>query len=90
MSRNRRSGRRNSEIKDYLNKYNLNYYGSYDASRHYLQDSLKNTNYKIIIDLHRDSIKKEKSTTTINDKKYAKLLFVLTTKHNNYKENGGN
>lgn len=75
------------KIKDYLNKNKLNYYGSYDASRYYLKDSLKNNNYKILIDLHRDSIKKDKSTTTINNKKYAKLLFVLTTKHNNYKEN---
>ena len=45
------------KIKTYLNKHKLNYYGSYDASRYYTQKRLKEANYKILIDLHRDSVK---------------------------------
>ena len=74
-------------IKSYLKKHNLNYYGSYDASRYYIQTSLKEENYKILIDLHRDSVKKNISLLESNNKKYARVLFVLTKKHKNYKEN---
>lgn len=76
-----------NKIKTYLNKHNLNYYGSYDASRYYLQQKLKENNYKILIDLHRDSVKKNISLLESNNKKYARVLFVLTKKHKNYKEN---
>lgn len=75
------------KISDYLKKHNLNYYGSYDASRYYIQTSMKENDYKIIIDLHRDSIKRNLSVYENNNKKYAKILFVLTKKHKNYKEN---
>lgn len=74
-------------IKEYLNKHQLNYYGSYDASRYYLKDNMSKNDFKIVIDLHRDSIKKNKSTLTIDNKNYAKVLFVLTTKHEGYKNN---
>lgn len=48
---------------------------------------MKENDYKIIIDLHRDSIKRNLSVYENNNKKYAKILFVLTKKHKNYKEN---
>jgi len=37
--------------------------------------------------LHRDAIKKNASTITINNKKYAKVLFVVGLEHKNYKKN---
>ncbi len=76
-----------NKIKTYLNKHNLNYYGSYDASRYYLQQKLKENDYKILIDIHRDSVKKNISLLEANNKRYARVLFVLTKKHKNYKEN---
>ena len=74
-------------IKKYLNKYKLDYTGSYAASRAYMKEELKNNNYKILIDLHRDSARHKYTLYEKNNKKYAKIMFVLTTKHKNYKKN---
>ena len=74
-------------IKEYLNKHNLDYTGSYEASREYMKEELKNHNYKILIDLHRDSVKHKYTLYESDGVKYAKIMFVLTTKHKNYKKN---
>lgn len=74
-------------INDYLKKYNLDYKGCYDASRSYMKDASKNNDFKIYIDLHRDSVKHKYTLFEYKGKKYAKLMFVLTTKHENYKKN---
>ena len=39
------------------------------------------------IDIHRDSVGEDITTTTINNKVYAKILFVLGLENKNYKEN---
>lgn len=52
-----------------------------------MKENIKNNNYKIYIDLHRDSIKRNLSVFEKDNKKYAKVLFVIGTKHNNYKSN---
>ncbi|MBR2138470.1 MAG: stage II sporulation protein P [Bacilli bacterium] len=74
-------------IKTYLNKHKLSYSGSYEASRTYLLDSKKKNNYEYYIDIHRDSAKYNKTLWKKDNKKYARIMFVLTTKHKNYKEN---
>ncbi len=74
-------------INDYLKKNNLDYKGCYDASRTYMKEASKNNDFKIYIDLHRDSVKHKYTLYEKNNKKYAKIMFVLTTKHKNYKEN---
>lgn len=75
-------------IKDVLNQNNWKYYRSYDASRIYLNDS-KNNNptLKYFIDVHRDSLTKEKTTVTIDNKNYAKIIFLLGLENPNYQEN---
>lgn len=75
------------KITDYLKKNNLNYNDSYQASRYYMKTYTQKTNYKIFIDLHRDSIKRNLSVYEKDNKKYAKILFVVGTKHENYKSN---
>ena len=75
------------KIKDYLTKHNLNYYGCYDASRSYIKSASKNNNFKILIDLHRDSVKYKQTLYAKDNKKYAKVMFVVTTKHKSYKKN---
>lgn len=40
--------------------------------------------------MHRDSVDKNISTCTINNKNYARVLFVLGTKNENYLENKKN
>lgn len=75
-------------ITEYLNDNNLKYQDSYKASRYFLKrDIEKYPNVKLFIDLHRDAAKKDITTVTINDKKCAKIMFVVGLEHDNYKVN---
>ena len=75
-------------ITDYLNLNNMKYNKSYLASRKYLEEALNaNPELKLIIDIHRDSVPKEKSTVIINNKLCAKILSVIGEEYDNYKEN---
>ena len=75
-------------ISDYLNLNNMKYNKSYIASRKFLTEALEKYNeYKLIIDLHRDSISKDKSTVIINNKSCAKISFVVGEDHDNYEKN---
>lgn len=74
-------------INDYLKKHNLNYKGSYEASREYMKEVLKEDDYKILIDIHRDSVKYKYTLYEKDNKKYARIMFVLATKNKNYKKN---
>ncbi len=78
-------------IKDVLNKNKWDYSYSYRVTKQYTLDTLKKyPSIKIVIDLHRDSTTKSVSTTTINGKNYAKIMFLLGKNHDNYKENETN
>ena len=75
-------------IKEILNRNNWSYSYSYKASRIYL-DEVKN-NYptiKYFIDVHRDSLTKDKTTVIIDDKSYAKILFIVGLENPNYQYN---
>ncbi len=75
-------------IKEILNNNNWNYSNSYKASRILLEDIIiKYPSLKYFIDIHRDSLKKDKTTITINDKDYAKLLFIIGLENPKYNEN---
>ncbi len=74
-------------ISEYLKTHNLNYNGSYRASREYMLEELKNHDYKILIDIHRDSVNYKYTLYEKNNKKYARIMFVLATKHDNYEKN---
>lgn len=75
-------------IKEVLNINNWKYYRSYDASRIYLNDSKsKYKSLKYFIDVHRDSLERDKTTVTIDDKNYAKIIFLLGGENPNYLEN---
>lgn len=75
-------------IKDVLKQNNWKYNYSYQASRIYL-DEVKNNNpsIKYFIDFHRDSLSYDKTTTTINNKTYAKLIFLIGLENPNYEKN---
>lgn len=73
---------------DYMNINNMNHAKSYIASRIFLEETIKNNkNLKLIIDIHRDSLPKEKSTVIINNKSCAKILFVIGEEYETYKNN---
>lgn len=75
-------------ITKYLNDNNLSYQDSYKASRYFLKrDIEKYPDVQLFIDLHRDAAKKDITTVTINDKKCAKIMFVVGLEHDNYKIN---
>nr|WP_275695648.1 stage II sporulation protein P [Fredinandcohnia sp. SECRCQ15] len=61
---------------------------SYDISRTVVQEVIANhTNIDYLIDIHRDSARKEKTTVTINEKPYAKLYFIVGKASKNYEKN---
>ena len=71
-----------SDITEYMKLNNWNYNYSYLASRYFLENKIKEyPTLKYFIDIHRDSIKRNYSTTTIGNKNYAKVLFVVGLEH---------
>jgi len=69
-----------------LNGWDYSY--SYKASRLLiLSKKSEYSSIKYFIDLHRDSVPKELATTTINQKKYAKILFVVGQDYNTWQQN---
>ena len=78
----------NESLKNILNENNLTYKDSYKASRILLEQSIINyPTLTYFIDLHRDSSVYEKTTCVIDNKSYAKILFVLGLENKNYLEN---
>ena len=77
-----------SNITDFLSLNNWDYSQSYQASKFFITDTLNQyPSLRLLIDLHRDAISKEASTTEIDGKKYAKVLFVVGLEHENYQAN---
>ena len=75
-------------IKTVLNEHKWNYAGSYNASRIFLEQAKKNyPTLKYFIDVHRDSLKKEATTIELNNKSYAKILFIVGLENPNYEQN---
>ena len=71
-----------------IKKQGLPYHYSYDISNKYCKE-IKEKYPSIIyfIDLHRDGIDKSLSTVTINNKTYAKMMFLLGMKHSSSNKN---
>lgn len=67
-----------NDFENYKAVHNIAYNKSYTVSKMYLEESLKLTGgYDLVIDFHRDSISKELSTITHENKNYAKIMFVV-------------
>ena len=77
-----------TNLTEFLELNNWNHANSYRASRIFMLDK-QNTyqSLKYYIDIHRDSINKNQSTITINNKSYARILFVVGLEHHNYQKN---
>lgn len=76
-----------SNISELLRINNWNYASSYRITK-MLMTSAKENNPSLLyfIDLHRDSVSRDKTTATIGDKTYAKVLFLLGMDNPNYLE----
>lgn len=77
-----------NNVTEIRNMNGWNYAASYKVTKLLMEDAyLKNPTLKYFIDLHRDSVSKKISTATIDNKKYAKILFIVGLENKNYKEN---
>lgn len=66
----------------------LNYNSSYNVSGEQVRAALKdNKDLEIFLDLHRDSLRSDSTTTAMNGVNYAKLLFVVGTGHEGFEKN---
>lgn len=75
-----------TDIAKEIRSKGLLYKDSYKITRSLLEKN-KNDNISLYIDLHRDSSSKKVTTTTIDEKSYAKVMFVIGGKHETYKDN---
>lgn len=77
-----------TNITEFLDINNWDYSASYKASRIFMLDK-KNTydSLKYFIDIHRDSVGKELTTVSINNKNYARIMFVVGLEHKEYQKN---
>ena len=77
-------------MKEYLNKYDMTYNDSYHASEYYARNFLNNNpSIKYMIDIHRDSITKDISSITIDNKPYTKMMFLMGYEHSKDEYNEG-
>ncbi len=75
-------------IKSVLNEHGWNYAYSYRASRVLMEEAKSsNPTLKYFIDVHRDSLTKDRTTVTINGKDYAKTIFLIGLENERYEEN---
>lgn len=77
-----------TNLSEFLNLNHWNYASSYKATRMLLLEKMnKYDSLKYFIDIHRDSVNRNGTTVTINNKNYAKILFVVGLEHKNYEYN---
>lgn len=61
---------------------------AYQFSRRIVQEAMAgDSDLKFMIDVHRDSLRKEKTTCMINNKSYARLDFIIGEANPNFKQN---
>ncbi|MFB9757615.1 stage II sporulation protein P [Ectobacillus funiculus] len=66
----------------------LNSNSSYKVSREIVKEAMaSDPDLQFMFDLHRDSARKPVTTAIVNNKPYAKLVFVIGTGNQNYKKN---
>ena len=71
-----------------VNKQNLLYKDSYKVSRTLLENrKIEYPSLTYFLDIHRDSVERNITTTKINDLEYAKIMFVLGLENENYQKN---
>lgn len=60
---------------------------AYKVVRPVLADYLQQADYQLVIDFHRDAVKKKATTLTYGEETYAKLAFVVGAEHAGYEAN---
>ncbi|MDQ0183987.1 stage II sporulation protein P [Cytobacillus sp. FSL W7-1323] len=71
-----------------LHSQGLQHNDAYTRARDFVSEALaSNKNLTYIIDIHRDSQRKDVTTIDINGKSYARLFFVVGAESKNYEKN---
>ncbi|MCU1806901.1 stage II sporulation protein P [Cytobacillus firmus] len=71
-----------------LKKKGWNWENSYAMSRETVKTAMtENKDVKFLIDIHRDSLPRGKTTALIGQESYARLFFVVGKEHKNYEQN---
>ncbi|WP_374721707.1 stage II sporulation protein P [Peribacillus tepidiphilus] len=77
-----------TDVMGNLTKKGLTFPKAYQESRGVVQQAIASNNHlEYIIDIHRDSKRKEQTTITINGKNYAKLAFVVGGENAQFQKN---
>ena len=77
-----------ADITSKLHSLGLKYGNSYEVARMFLESAYENNpTLTYFIDFHRDSSSYQKTTTSIDGKSYAKLLFVIGLDNPTYEKN---
>ena len=77
-----------TNIAEFIKISNLKSDSFYASTRIFIKNAInKHNTLKYFIDIHRDSVPKNITTCNINNKNYARILFVLGVTNPNYKEN---
>lgn len=78
------------DVMTVMKQNNQAFYMAYKAVRPYLVKELKQNEYDLILDIHRDSTPASKTTVKHNNVQYAKVAFVIGAENPNYKFNLAN
>ncbi|MFB4212275.1 stage II sporulation protein P [Shouchella sp. JSM 1781072] len=65
----------------YMAERNMSNY--YTASRQIIEEKLETQQYDLLLDFHRDSVRRDVTAVTINNETYARVFFVVGTAHPN-------
>ncbi|MFK9091395.1 stage II sporulation protein P [Bacillus salipaludis] len=77
-----------TDVQGNLNKKGLKYPKSYQESGLLVQEAMtSNRDLQYFIDIHRDALRKDKTTVDINGKSYARLDFIIGGKNPNHEKN---
>lgn len=77
-----------TDIMNILHEKGWSYHKSYAASRPIVEEALaENQDLQYALDIHRDSLPRDKTVTKIGDDEYATILFVIGAENKNYEKN---
>lgn len=77
-----------SSVKDLLSVHGYKYSYSYLCSRELMENAKNRYNsLKYFVDIHRDSLDKNRTTVNVNNEEYASILFIVGLENKNYNSN---
>ncbi|RUL57064.1 stage II sporulation protein P [Lysinibacillus antri] len=75
------------DVMSVMKQKGLTMSSAYKTVRPYISKELQQNSYDLVLDIHRDATKADKSTVSHNNVKYAKVAFVIGAENPNYKQN---